>query len=65
MAVTAIDLQLYASLKDQDCDERIHSAREKFRKSVPDGKVISQPEASFEVCQMSDYVGSTHRMLDN
>jgi quinolinate synthase len=32
---------------------------EQFRKQVPDGKVVSHPEASFEVCQASDYVGST------
>jgi len=32
---------------------------EQFRKQVPNGKVVSHPEASFEVCQASDYVGST------
>lgn len=32
---------------------------EQFRKQVPDGKVVSHPESSFEVCQASDYVGST------
>ncbi len=36
---------------------------ENFRSEVPDGKVISHPEASFEVCQMSDYVGSTEFII--
>ena len=36
---------------------------ENFRREVPDGKVISHPEASFEVCQMSDYVGSTEYII--
>jgi quinolinate synthase len=36
---------------------------EKFRREVPDGIVISHPEASFEVCQMSDYVGSTEFII--
>ena len=36
---------------------------EKFRKDVPDGKVISHPENSFEVCQASDFVGSTEFIL--
>lgn len=36
---------------------------EKFRKDVPDGKVISHPENNFEVCQASDYVGSTEFIL--
>lgn len=30
-----------------------------FRAQHPDGKVISHPECSFEVCQKSDHVGST------
>ncbi len=34
-----------------------------FRREVPHGKVISHPEASFEVCQMSDYVGSTEYII--
>lgn len=29
----------------------------------PDAKVISHPEASFEVCQKSDYIGSTEYIL--
>jgi len=36
---------------------------ENFRRDVPDGKVISHPEASFEVCQQSDYVGSTEYII--
>lgn len=39
--------------------EHIH----KFRERVPDGLVISHPENSFEVCQQSDYVGSTESIL--
>jgi quinolinate synthase len=35
----------------------------KFRAQHPDGLVISHPEAPFEVCQMSDYVGSTEYIL--
>jgi len=31
----------------------------KFRNEHPEGKVISHPECMFEVCQLSDYVGST------
>ena len=37
---------------------------ENFRRDVPEGKVISHPEASFEVCQMSDYVGSTEFIIN-
>jgi quinolinate synthase len=36
---------------------------ENFRREVPNGKVISHPEASYEVCQMSDYVGSTEFII--
>jgi quinolinate synthase len=36
---------------------------ENFRREFPQGKVISHPEASFEVCQMSDYVGSTEYII--
>ncbi|MDH3218325.1 MAG: quinolinate synthase NadA [Gammaproteobacteria bacterium] len=36
---------------------------ENFRRECPDGKVISHPEASFEVCQMSDFVGSTEYII--
>jgi quinolinate synthase len=34
-----------------------------FRREHPDGKVIAHPEAPFEVCQKSDYVGSTEFII--
>lgn len=34
-----------------------------FRQRFPQGKVISHPENAFEVCQKSDYVGSTEYIL--
>jgi len=34
-----------------------------FRAHVPNGKVISHPECSFEVCRKSDYVGSTEFII--
>ena len=37
---------------------------ENFKREVPNGKVISHPEASYEVCQMSDYVGSTEFIIN-
>ena len=36
---------------------------DQFRASYPDAKVISHPEASFEVCQKSDEVGSTEYII--
>lgn len=36
----------------------------KFRNQYPDGKVISHPECSFEVCRQSDYVGSTEYIIE-
>ncbi|TDJ22504.1 MAG: quinolinate synthase NadA [Gammaproteobacteria bacterium] len=36
---------------------------ENFRRETPNGKVISHPEASYEVCQLSDYVGSTEFII--
>jgi quinolinate synthase len=36
---------------------------DRFRAKYPDGKVISHPECSFEVCSKSDYVGSTEYIL--
>jgi quinolinate synthase len=35
----------------------------RFRNQYPDGKVISHPECSFEVCRQSDYIGSTETIL--
>lgn len=37
---------------------------ENFRKEHPHGKVISHPESSYEVCQLSDYVGSTEYIIN-
>lgn len=34
-----------------------------FLKKFPETKVISHPEASFEVCRKSDYIGSTETIL--
>ncbi|HWU67293.1 MAG TPA: quinolinate synthase NadA, partial [Stenotrophobium sp.] len=34
-----------------------------FRKLHPEGKVVSHPENSYEVCEKSDYVGSTEFIL--
>ena len=36
---------------------------DRFRAKYPDGKVISHPEAPFEVCQKSDEVGSTEYII--
>jgi len=35
----------------------------RWRNQHPDGIVISHPEASFEVCKLSDYVGSTEYIV--
>jgi quinolinate synthase len=35
----------------------------KFRAQYPEGKVISHPECSFEICQESDFIGSTETIL--
>ncbi len=36
---------------------------QRFRERCPEGKVISHPENAFEVCENSDYVGSTEYIL--
>lgn len=36
---------------------------DEFKKKYPDTLVISHPEACFEVCQKSDYIGSTESIL--
>lgn len=36
---------------------------DQFRARVPNGQVISHPENNFEVCQKSDFVGSTEMIL--
>lgn len=35
-----------------------------FRSTVPNGLVISHPECNFEVCKLSDYVGSTDFIIN-
>jgi quinolinate synthase len=35
-----------------------------FKAKYPETKVISHPESSFEVCQKSDYVGSTEYIIN-
>ena len=35
----------------------------RFRQEHPDGLVISHPECSFAVCELSDYVGSTEYII--
>jgi quinolinate synthase len=35
-----------------------------FKKKYPETKVISHPESPFEVCQKSDYVGSTEYIIN-
>ena len=35
-----------------------------FRSRYPEGMVISHPECNFEVCKMSDYVGSTDFIIN-
>jgi quinolinate synthase len=36
----------------------------KFRNQHPDGRVISHPECRYEVCELSDYVGSTEFIIE-
>ena len=36
---------------------------DQFKQKYPETKVISHPESSFEVCQASDYVGSTEYII--
>ncbi len=35
-----------------------------FKAEYPEAKIISHPESSFEVCQKSDYVGSTEYIIN-
>ena len=37
---------------------------DRFKAKYPDAKIIAHPEASFEVCQASDYVGSTEFIIN-
>jgi quinolinate synthase len=36
---------------------------DRFKAKYPDAKIISHPEANFEVCQKSDFVGSTEFII--
>ncbi|WP_153111746.1 quinolinate synthase NadA [Propionivibrio limicola] len=36
---------------------------EKFRQKYPEGHVISHPECCFDVCRLSDHVGSTEQIV--
>ncbi|MBD3670769.1 MAG: quinolinate synthase NadA [Gammaproteobacteria bacterium] len=36
---------------------------ERFKEKYPEARIISHPESSFEVCQASDYVGSTEYII--
>ncbi len=36
---------------------------DRFKEKYPDGRVVSHPESSFEVCQKSDSVGSTEFII--
>jgi len=36
----------------------------KFRNQHPEGRVISHPECRYEVCKLSDYVGSTEYIIE-
>lgn len=36
---------------------------DRFKEKYPEGKIVSHPESSFEVCQKSDYVGSTEYII--
>ena len=36
---------------------------DRFREKFPDAQVISHPECSFEVCQKSDFIGSTEYII--
>ncbi|MEW6647398.1 MAG: quinolinate synthase NadA [Pseudomonadota bacterium] len=36
---------------------------DRFKDKYPDAKIISHPESPFEVCQKSDYVGSTEYII--
>ncbi len=49
----------FCSVHQQFLPEQI----EQFRATYPNGKAISHPECSFEVCQKSDEVGSTEYII--
>lgn len=49
----------FCSVHQQFLPEHI----DQFRTNYPDGKVISHPETSFEVCQKSDKIGSTEYII--
>ena len=49
----------FCSVHQQFLPEHI----DQFRATYPNGKVVSHPECSFEVCQKSDEVGSTESII--
>jgi quinolinate synthase len=36
---------------------------QRFREQYPEGLVIAHPECSYEVCKLSDFVGSTEHII--
>lgn len=50
----------YCSVHQMFTPQQIDDFKEKY----PDAKIISHPESSFEVCQKSDYVGSTEYIIN-
>jgi quinolinate synthase len=49
----------FCSVHQQFLPEHIDN----FKATYPDGKVISHPECSFEICQKSDEIGSTEAII--
>jgi quinolinate synthase len=60
MAVTAIDLQPYASLNDQDCDERVRRAKEKLGDRVV---ILGHHYQRDEVFKHADFSGDSLKLL--
>jgi len=49
----------YCSVHQMFAPEQV----QQFRAKYPEAKVIAHPEASYEVCQLADYVGSTEVII--